>query len=75
MREREEEIKSIHRGMQQVNDIYKVSVDSIAVVLCMGVCAVTIESYSIVLDAYTFQFFMMSITGFGTLGGWTTGGD
>ncbi len=44
MREREEEIKNIHRGMQQVNEIYKVGVGSIAVILCMGVCAVTIDS-------------------------------
>jgi hypothetical protein len=26
MREREEEIKNIHKGMHQVNEIYKVSV-------------------------------------------------
>ena len=27
MREREEEIKNIHRGMHQVNEIYKVGAD------------------------------------------------
>ena len=45
MREREEEIKNIHRGMHQVNEIYKVGVgSSIAIIVCMSVCAVTIDS-------------------------------
>ena len=34
MREREEEIKNIHKGMHQVNEIYKVSVLIVPCLCC-----------------------------------------
>lgn len=39
MREREEEIKNIHRGMHQVNEIYKVGAD-VDLIFHVCVCAV-----------------------------------
>jgi hypothetical protein len=69
MREREEEIKNIHRGMHQVNEIYKVGAD-VDLIFHVCVCVLLIICSSIIFATHT-----GSITGFGTLGRWTARGN